>query len=295
MRPDALSVVIPAAGLGSRFLPLTHVMPKELLPLGEWPLIHHALLEVERAGMHEVVIVISPRKRAIRAYFEGDPQLERLLQQRRERQALRRLRAARALAGRLSLRFVEKETRGPGEAVLVAQRVTGDDVMGVLLPDDVIPSAGPWDALRATYTQTEMSTLCVRPLPRSDISRFGVADCRRQRGHLRVHRLVEKPDHDGAPTTHRIFGRYVVTAAMLETMESRYTGKEHELQLTDGFAACLGEPPGVFAVEFTGDFYDCGTPDEYARSVARYALTHEVDAVKAVTGHAAKPRIAVLK
>lgn len=115
-------------------------MPKELLPLGEWPLIHHALLEVERAGFREAIVVISPRKRAIRTYFEGDASLERLLEAQGQIEPLARLRAARAVATRLRLRFVEAEGRGLGESVVLASRLLGDELLGVLLPDDVVPA-----------------------------------------------------------------------------------------------------------------------------------------------------------
>ncbi|MBV9100431.1 MAG: NTP transferase domain-containing protein [Candidatus Dormibacteraeota bacterium] len=268
----SLPVVIPAAGLGSRFLPLTRVMPKELLPLGGWPLIHHALLEVDRAGLRDVVVVISPRKGAIRSYFEGDPVLERDLEARGDLRALERLRGARRLLSRLTLNFVEKETRGPGEAVLLAQRFTGADVMGVLLPDDVVPSSGHWDELRALQAATGAGILSVRSFPPDDAGRFGVAVCEREAQHMRVRRLAEKPAWGSLESAYRIFGRYVVTSPVLDALEAQLRHADHgEVQLTDGYAACLDTAPGIAAVEFEADFYDCGTPVEYAKALARYA------------------------
>lgn len=267
-----LAVVIPAAGVGSRFLPLSRVVPKELLPLGEWPLIHHALIEVESAGLDDVVIVISPRKQAIRAYFEGDPTLEVTLERQGDLAALVRLRAARDLAIRLHLRFVEAETRGPGEAVILAQRVLGDNVLGVLLPDDVVPSVEHWCGLRALQHAAGAGTFCVRTFPPSDSGRFGIAECQDENGHLRVRGLIEKPSSEGRDSAYRVFGRYIVTAPILEALEAQLNAPTTgaEIQLTDGFAACLDRAGGVFAVEFAGDFFDCGTPVEYAKSVARY-------------------------
>jgi UTP--glucose-1-phosphate uridylyltransferase len=266
-----LRIVIPAAGMGSRFLPLTQVVPKELFPLGEWPLIHHALLEVERAGIRDVVIVISPRKRAIRAYFEGDDELERSFEALGDVRALERLRAARALSSRLRVSYVEKETKGPGEAVLVAHRLNEDDVFGVLLPDDVVPTSDHWTDLVELNGATGASTLCVRAFPAAESGRFGVAVCERQGSAFRVRGLVEKPAWGTVDSAYRVFGRYVVTAPVVEALQVRLRRTQGELQLTDGYSACIGRAPGVYAVEFTDDFFDCGTPAAYARSVTAYA------------------------
>lgn len=269
--PNGLRLVIPSAGLGTRFLPLTRVMPKELLPLGEWPLIHHALLEAERAGFMEAVIVISPRKKAIRAYFEGDDDLERALEAREQVQALRQLRAARAVGERLRVQFIEKETRGPGEAVLLAYRLTGDETFGVLLPDDVVPAAHPWHDLLALQHATGMGTVSLRRFPQSEAGRYGVAMCTQEDGRLRIRKLIEKPPPGTVPSPYRIFGRYIVTAPILSALQSALRRIKGELQLTHGYAGCLSRFEGVFAAEFTGETFDCGTPEEYASSVTRYA------------------------
>ncbi len=268
---DLRRVVIPSAGLGTRFLPLTRVVPKELLPLGEWPLIHHAVLEAERAGFSEAIIVISPSKRAIRSYFEGDDKLERVLQTRGQVQALERVRAARALYNRMRLQFVEKETQGPGEAVLLAYRLTGDENLGVLLPDDVIPAVHPWHDLENLWQATGMGTLSVRRFPASEAGRYGVAACTSENGRLRIRQLIEKPAPGEIASAYRVFGRYIVTEPILAALQAGMRRLTGELQLTDAYASCLSRAEGVFGAEFTGETFDCGTPSEYTRSVARYA------------------------
>jgi UTP--glucose-1-phosphate uridylyltransferase len=273
MMQDLRRVVIPSAGLGTRFLPLTRVVPKELLPLGDWPLIHHAVLEAERAGFSEVIIVISPGKRAIRSYFEGDEALERALQSRGEIQALERVRAARALCARMRVQFVEKETQGPGEAVLLAYRFTGDENLGVLFPDDVIPSVHPWHDLQKLRDATGMGTLSVRTFPAQEAGRYGVAACTREDGKLRIRQLIEKPAPGAIVSSYRIFGRYIVTAPILAALQSGLRRLQGELQLTDAYASCLSRSEGIFAAEFTGEAFDCGTPSEYVRSIARYAAS----------------------
>src|SRR5437016_9439172 len=170
-----MRIVIPSAGLGSRFLPLTRAVPKELLLLGEWPLIHHALLEAAGAGFDSAIVVISPMKQAIRTYFEPAPELERELAEQGNLAALARLLEAQAIARRMNLTFIEQWTRGPGEAVLLSRELTGEDTFAVLLPDDVVPSTGHWRALRAPAPPTGAPPPRVRTGPPAEAPRLGMA------------------------------------------------------------------------------------------------------------------------
>src|SRR3989442_2375676 len=138
-----MRIGIPAAGLGSRFLPLTRAVPKELLLLGDWPLIHHALLEAEGAGFDSAIIVISPMKRAIRTYFETAPELERELAEQGNLDGLARLLEAQAIAQRMQITFIEQWTRGPGEAGFLSPRLPRGGRLSLLLPPDLVPTLGP--------------------------------------------------------------------------------------------------------------------------------------------------------
>ena len=240
-----MRIVIPSAGLGSRFLPLTRAVPKELLLLGEWPLIHHALLEAEGAGFDSAIVVISPNKQAIRTYFEPAPQLERELAEQGNLAALARLLETQSIARRMQLTFIEQWTRGPGQAVLLSHELTGEDTFAVLLPDDVVPSVDHWRELQALSRETG--------------------------AHLRVRDLVEKPAAGHARSNLSIFGRYVVTRPVLDALADRLARTTGELQLTEGYAALTDGARGVYAVEFSADSYDCGTPSEFARATTRYA------------------------
>ena len=266
-----MRIVIPSAGLGSRFLPLTRAVPKELLLLGEWPLIHHALLEAEGAGFESAIVVISPMKQAIRTYFEPAPELERELAEQGNLAALARLLEAQAIARRMNLTFIEQWTRGPGEAVLLSRELTGEDTFAVLLPDDVVPSVGHWRDLQALSRETGAPTLCVRKVPVAEAPRFGMAVCELFSGRLRVRELVEKPPAGHTRSNLSIFGRYVVTQPVLDALADRLAKTTGELQLTEGYAALTDGVPGVFALEFSADSYDCGTPQEFARATTRYA------------------------
>jgi UTP--glucose-1-phosphate uridylyltransferase len=260
--------VVPAAGLGSRFLPVSRVVPKELLPFGTRPLIHHALDEVERAGFERAAVVISPDKAAIRTYFEADPGLERRLEERGDQRGLGELREAAAIAARLQLRFVEQPLPlGLGEAVARCGRLAAGEPFAVLLPDDVIPTSDHWTRLRALHDEDGAHCLCVRPVPADQVHRFGIAACVRDaRGHLRVERLVEKPRPDLAPSNLAVLGRYIVTQQVLYAIGHRLALRDRGGEV--GLTESLADAPGLLAVPFAGEHFDCGTPEDYARSLA---------------------------
>ena len=266
-----MRAVIPAAGLGTRFLPLSRAIPKEMLPLGDWPVIHHALLEAEAAGFEQAIIVTSPAKRAIATYFEPAPELERELQASGNRAGLARLREAQSIAARLQLRVIEAWTRGPGDAVLLSHQATGDEEFGVFLPDDVVPGTAHWSALQRIWQRTGSPVMTVRRFDPAQASRFGIAGCEPEAGMLRVRQLVEKPAPGQVSSDLRIFGRYIVTRPVLLALEDRLHRTVGELQLTEGYAAVLRDTP-VYATEFSGDYFDCGTPADFAASTTRYAM-----------------------
>jgi len=264
-----MQVVIPAAGIGSRFLPVTRVIPKELLLLGSLPLLHHALLEAEAGGFDRAVVVIAPWKQALRTYLQPDPTLEARLAARGDQAGLERLRSAAAIAARLRVTFVEQpDPRGLGDAVL--RGAPRGQPFGVLLPDDVIPTGDHWLRLRRLSRRTGGPALYVRRVRRDQVHRFGVAHCAAQDGALRVRRLVEKPAPGEAGSDLVVFGRYIVTPEVLPALVRRAGDAGPEIQLTDGLSALVDRPAGVWAAEFRRAFYDCGTPADYARSVARW-------------------------
>lgn len=251
--------MIPAAGLGRRFLPVSRVVPKELLPMGAKPLIHHALDEAARVGFQEAVIVLAPNKHLIRTYFESGDAL--------------------AVAERLHLRFVEQPNpNGAGEAVLLAATSLNADTCAVLLPDDVVTANGHWAALLTTHRLTGGACLCIRPVTRSDSSRFGMVACQIVQDRLRITELVEKPAPAASPSNLAIFGRYVVTEPVLDSLEGLCGGgRLSEISLTEGFAAVLNQDPGAFAIPFYPEIFDAGTPAEYANALIRYErATHSL-------------------
>jgi UTP--glucose-1-phosphate uridylyltransferase len=233
-----VKVIIPAAGLGTRFASKGFDTPKELLPLGGKPLIAHALAEAARAGFAGAIVVLSPAKPQLREYLAGS-----------------------TLPLPVEI-VIQAKAKGIGDAVL--QAWPGEPA-GVLLPDDVVLETGHWRDLIDLHGHDGAATLCVRPVPIETTSRFGVAECDRNR----VLRLVEKPPPGTSKSNLAIFGRYVVTEAVVGGLGVGPGAGEAEL--TSGFAAAIDTPSGVRAVLFEGEIYDCGTPDEYASSLGRFA------------------------
>ena len=204
--------------------------------MGTKPLIHHALDEAEWAGFDRVVVVIAPAKSLIRTYFEGGDALE--------------------LAQRLHLEFVEQPNpNGVGEAVLLAARHLKMPTCAVLLPDDVVLDHRHWDSLFSLHNSSGASCLCIRPVTLCDSNRFGMVGCEVAGSRLRVTELAEKPAPKASPSNLAIFGRYVVTAPVLEALEMLCSsrGRLSEVSLTEGLAEVLKCDPGVFAVPFKGE------------------------------------------
>ena len=234
-RPARVRVVIPAAGLGTRFAPLSSVVPKELLPLGDRPLLHHALDEAAGGGFEEAVVVVSPAKEELLRRYCDLAELP------------------------LPVRFaIQPEMRGIGDAVL---RAGVEAPFGVLLPDDVVGEREHWAALLGAHRRAGAAALCVRPVPAASVGRFGIVEVDPEG---RATRLIEKPGPGETGSNLAIFGRYLVTEAVLAALRS--LSVEGELQITYGFAEAAKSDPGVFAVPFEGRILDCGTPEEYARS-----------------------------
>jgi len=234
-----VKVVIPAAGLGKRFAGAGFDVPKELLPLGGRPVIGHALWEAARAGFEAAIVVLSLRK----------PGLRKFLSENRTP---------------LPVEFIiQPEALGIGDAVL---RCWSGKALGVLLPDDVVLGVQHWSKLNELHREEGSACLCVREVPLAQTSRFGIAECVGDR----VVGLVEKPKPGESSSNLAIFGRYIVTQPVVDGL--RGLPLKGEIELTDGFAAALPFRPGIRAHHFEGDIFDCGTPEAYARSTARFPL-----------------------
>ena len=268
---DLRHCVIPAAGLGTRFLPATKALPKELLPVLDRPVLQWGVEEAAASGLSIMVVVLSRGKELIAAHFDRAPELERTLLERGKHAELEAVRAPERLA---SFTYVHQpEALGLGHAVLCARPVVGDHAFGCLLPDDLSWGGGRpiLGQLVDAHRETGAPILALMRCPREIISRYGVAAIAESRGRLhRVTAVVEKPSADEAPSDLAIMGRYVLTPAVFDALESTRPGAGGEIQLTDGIGALIAEGP-VYGVEFEGELLDVGTMVGWLRTLARTA------------------------
>ncbi len=268
---DLRHCVIPAAGLGTRFLPATKALPKELLPVLDRPVIQWGVEEAVAAGATEMVVVISNGKELIQQHFSVQRELEELLEQRGKLDELAAVRASDHLGSFTWVR--QDEPLGLGHAVLCAAGAVGDRPFMCMLPDDL--SYGPDPVLRQlvdAYQEHRTPVLALMRVPREQISRYGCAAVAESHGN--VHRLsavVEKPSVEEAPSDLAIMGRYVLTPDIFEALRTTQPGAGGEIQLTDGIASLLARGV-VHGVEFSGELLDVGTPAGWLATNARLAL-----------------------
>ena len=272
--------VIPAAGLGTRFLPVSKSVPKELVPILDKPMIQYGVEEAAAAGIEHVIIVTSEGKEALENYFRADPALERLLLSSGSHELLEKVRRVSSLA---EVSFVRQEQPlGLGHAVLTASDMVGDEPFVVILPDDIIwHSEGATRQMLRVFEKYGASVVAVEEVPRSDVKSYGVVDTL-DIGEIgdadgRVHGvrgLVEKPDPGDAPSNLAIVGRYVLTPEIFQCLRRTTPGAKGEIQLTDGMAILL-ESQSMYAYEFLGTRYDGGTPLGFLKAMVGIGLQRE--------------------
>ena len=276
-RSSVRKAVITAAGLGTRFLPVTKAQPKEMLPLLDKPTIQYGVEEAIASGIEEVVMVIGGGKRAILDHFDRSREIEYYLSDRDKADMLAILAEVDALTDRVALAYVQqKEPLGLGHAVGCACRQVEGEPCAVLLPDDVILGARPClDQLIEAHAQTGATVIATRRVPSEQISRYGILAVGESRGRLHeVVDLVEKPPLDEAPSDLAIVGRYVLLPEVLDAIAETEPGAGREIQLTDAIRRTL-DGGRVVAWEFVGDYYDTGTVPGYLRANLALALKRE--------------------
>ena len=268
--------VFPVAGLGTRFLPATKTVPKEMLPIIDKPLIQYAVDEAIEAGCDTLVFVTNRYKHAVADYFDKAYELEQKLERAGKQEQLELVRNV--LPDHVRAVFVtQAEALGLGHAVLCAKAVIGDEPFAVLLPDDLIWNRGP-GALKqmADHAQaTGASVLAVQDVPQDKTASYGIVatdDFAGRNG--RINAIVEKPKPADAPSTLAVVGRYVLDGRIFDLLEQVKPGAGGEIQLTDAIAALLSEQ-NVDAYRFRGTRFDCGTHIGLIEATIRYALDHE--------------------
>lgn len=261
-------VVFPVAGLGTRFLPATKVVAKEMLPVLDRPLIQYAVEEAVDAGADTLIFVTNRHKHAIADYFDAAYELEATLERAGKHALLETVRGV--LPNGVRCVYVTQEhARGLGHAVLCAKAVVGDEAFGIVLPDDLIVNDGP-GALRQMAARADAGSgvLAVEEVPHADTGKYGIVKLEAE-GERIVH-MVEKPRPAVAPSNLAVVGRYVLPARIFDLLEQTRPGAGGEIQLTDAIAALLGETP-VLAHRFEGRRFDCGNKVGMVRATLHFA------------------------
>ena len=263
--------VFPVAGLGTRFLPATKDIPKEMMPLVDRPLIHHGVDEAVTSGCTEVVFVTGQGKESIRRYFEPSDELVSLLRERGKEELAAVVENIHSLAD-FYYAFQEKPLV-LGHAVLCAEEFCKDEYFGLLLPDDVMIAEPPvLSQLEAVRKKYNSSVLCVEQVAESEVSRYGIVDAEEvEPGIYRVRGLVEKPERGDAPSNLAIMGRYLLSPNIFRHLRELKRGAGGEYQLTDAISSLLNEEP-VYAALYSGKRLDCGVKEGWIKATVVKAL-----------------------
>ncbi|PLR90776.1 UTP--glucose-1-phosphate uridylyltransferase GalU [Bacillus sp. T33-2] len=263
--------IIPAAGLGTRFLPATKAMPKEMLPIVDKPTIQYIVEEAIESGIEDIIIVTGKGKRAIEDHFDHAFELEQTLYNKEKYELLEKVQAPSKLVDIHYIR--QKEPKGLGHAVWCARNFIGDEPFAVLLGDDIVQAETPClKQLINQYDSTLSSVIGVKRVPESETHRYGIIDPIDQKGRsFQVRNFVEKPEPGSAPSNLAIIGRYVFTPEIFMFLDKQEIGAGGEIQLTDAIQR-LNEIQRVFAYEFEGERYDVGEKLGFIETTIEFAL-----------------------
>lgn len=267
--------VFPVAGLGTRFLPATKSMPKEMLPVVDKPLIQYALEEAKAAGIEEFILVTGRGKSAMEDHFDHAFELEATLEQRGKQDALANLSDTLFEAGQIAY-VRQQQPLGLGHAVWCARHLIGDEPFAVLLPDDLVLAQTPCLAqMVEVHGSVGGNVVAVMDVPREHTKRYGILDVVADDGQVaKAKGLVEKPDPAEAPSTLSIIGRYILDPQVLRALDRKETGAGGEIQLTDAMARTITDVP-FHGLRFEGTRFDCGSKEGFLEANVAYALARD--------------------
>lgn len=250
--------VIPAAGLGTRMLPATKSIPKELLPVVDKPLIHYIVEEIIEAGIEEVIFVISKGKEVILDYFDIDQELENFLSERKKKDILNSIKALSRMIEIISVR--QKQPLGLGHAVLTAEEIVGNETFAVVLPDDIVDAkTGCLSQLMEVFERENSPVLALERIHKRDSMKYGIVKTKKLYERTwRIEDLIEKPSPEHAPSNLAVIGRYILPPDVFKILQHTKPGKGGEIQLTDALRVIARNV--LLGYEFSGKRYDLGNP-----------------------------------
>lgn len=265
--------VFPVAGLGTRFLPATKAVPKEVLPLVDKPLIQYAIDEARAAGITDFIFVTAKGKSALEDYFDTSPELVRALKAKGKKDLLEAIAPTEMPSGAISY-IRQQEALGLGHAVWCARHLVGDEPFAVILPDDVIAAEKPClKQMVEAYEEVGGNVVAAMELRPEQISSYGVIDPASHDGRLvEMKGMVEKPKPEDAPSNLAVIGRYILTPRVMKNLEKMKQGAGGEIQLTDAIADEIKVGRSVHGYRFEGTRYDCGSKAGYLQATVAFAL-----------------------
>ncbi|AUN16062.1 UTP--glucose-1-phosphate uridylyltransferase GalU [Paraclostridium sordellii] len=271
MKKRVRKAIIPAAGLGTRFLPATKSQPKEMLPIVDKPTLQYIIEEAVNSGIEEILIVTGRSKKSIEDHFDRSIELELELEQKGK---LDMLKIVQDISNMVDIYFIrQKEPKGLGHAIYCAKSFVGDEPFAVLLGDDIVDSDKPClKQLIGAYDEYNTSILGVQEVAKENTDKYGILDVKHIEDRVyKVNDMVEKPRVEEAPSNIAILGRYIITPAIFEILENQKPGKGGEIQLTDALKT-LGEHEAIYAYNFEGKRYDVGDKLGFLKATVDYAL-----------------------
>ncbi|MBU3260473.1 UTP--glucose-1-phosphate uridylyltransferase GalU [Roseovarius sp. PS-C2] len=276
MRKKVTKAIFPVAGLGTRFLPATKSVPKEIMTLVDRPLVQYAIDEARSAGIKEFIFVTSRGKGALEDYFDLAPQLEQELRKKGKDELLQILKSTNMDSGEIAY-LRQHKPLGLGHAVWCARHLIANEPFAVLLPDDVIAADKPCLAqMVEAFEETQGNVVAAMEVPEDKASAYGVLDIKEDMGRIvSTKGMVEKPALGDAPSNLAVIGRYILTPKVLQKLNKKKTGAGGEIQLTDAIAAAREDGDEVYGYRFEGDRFDCGSKAGFLQATVSFALARE--------------------
>lgn len=266
--------IIPAAGLGTRFLPATKAQPKEMLPIVDKPTLQYIIEEAVDSGIEEILIITGRNKKSIEDHFDRSIELELELEKAGKNELLDEVRK---ISDMVNIHYIrQKEPKGLGHAIHCAKSFIGNEPFAVLLGDDIVYSEKPClKQMIEIYDEYKTTILGVQEVPNEDVNKYGIVDCKLIEDRVyKVKGLVEKPSLTDAPSNIAILGRYIINPAIFEILENTSPGKGGEIQLTDGLKT-LAQKEAMYAYNFIGQRYDVGDKQGFLKATVEFALRRE--------------------
>lgn len=274
MKKTVKKAIIPAAGLGTRFLPATKSQPKEMLPIVDKPTLQYIIEEAINSGIEEILIITGRNKKSIEDHFDKSVELELELQQKGKTEMLEMVQE---ISNMVNIHYIrQKEPKGLGHAIHCAKSFIGDEPFAVLLGDDIVDSDTPClKQLIDAYDEYKTSILGVQEVAKEDTDKYGILDCKYIEDRVyKVKDMVEKPSIEEAPSNIAILGRYIITPAIFEILENQAPGKGGEIQLTDALKT-LAQHEAIYAYNFEGRRYDVGDKLGFLEATIDFALKRD--------------------